>query len=351
MEKRLSDSGRVVSRHGLEEQGLKASQTTHWNLVTATLVEHAVCEGSGMVADGGPLVVRTGAYTGRSPNDKFIVEESGSSGNIWWGDVNRGMSEAHFDGLLNKISRHLEARNLYVQDLYAGADASYRLPVRVISESPGTASSPTTCSFARRKPISSTFSRALLSCMRPAAMPTRQRTAPTANALSWSTSPSAWSSSAAPSMPGRSRKSIFSVLNYLLPDRDVLPMHCSANIGPDGDTAIFFGLSGTGKTTLSADASRVLIGDDEHGWSDRGVLQLRRRLLCQGDQSFRRGGARIYATTRRFGTLLENVVIDPETRRLDLDDNRYTENTRASYPLDFVPNASETGLGAFRKTW
>lgn len=345
----MSDTGRVISRHGLNEQGLKISQTAYWNLLTPALVEHTVRSGGGTIAEGGPLAVETGIHTGRSPNDKFIVEEASSSENISWGNVNRRMSEAHFEALQAKISRHLEARDVFVQDLYAGADSTYRLPVRVVTESAW----------------HSLFAYNMF--IRPAAdaLANFQPGFTVLHAPSCHADPAVDGTNSecfvvvnmakrlviigGSIYAGEIKKSIFSVLNYMLPEKNVLPMHCSANIGADGDTAIFFGLSGTGKTTLSADPSRMLIGDDEHGWSDKGVFNFEGGCYAKVINLSAKAEPEIYATTQRFGTLLENVVLDPDTRILNLDDNSLTENTRASYPLHFIPNASDTGIGNIPK--
>ena len=340
-----SDQGPAISRHGLAGHGLRGYPAAHWNLGTPTLYEHALRRGEGHLAPGGALVVRTGVHTGRSPNDKFIVDEPSTRDDIWWGDVNAAMGESSFDRLCAKVRAHLQTRELFVQDLTAGADPEYRLAVRVVSESAW----------------HSLFARNMF--LRPA-LDTLADFAPDFTVLH---APSLQADPATDgthsevfvvvnfarrlvliggsSYAGEIKKSIFSVLNYLLPARDVLPMHCSANIGPEGDTAIFFGLSGTGKTTLSADSTRLLIGDDEHGWSDSGVFNFEGGCYAKVIRLSAEAEPEIYATTRRFGTVLENVVLNATSGALDLDDNRYTENTRASYPLDFIPHASETGRG------
>ena len=345
----MSDTGRVVSRHGLEEQGIKASRTAHWNLVAPALIEQSVRDGTGTIAEGGALVVSTGAYTGRAPNDKFIVDEPGSSSNIWWGDVNLAMSEAHFDGLLTKIRQHLQGRDLFVQDVYAGADATYRLPVRIVTESAWHSLFAHNMFIRPSEAALADFAPGFTVLHAPSCLADPKVDGTNSECFVVVNLARRLVLIGGTIYAGEIKKSIFSVLNYLLPERDVLPMHSSANIGSSGDTAVFFGLSGTGKTTISADASRTLIGDDEHGWSNNGVFNFEGGCYAKVIYLSPEAEPEIYATTRRFGTLLENVVIDPASRVLDLDDNRFTENTRASYPLDFVPNASATGKGDIPK--
>jgi phosphoenolpyruvate carboxykinase (ATP) len=337
-------------RRGLEAQGLRGYPAAHGNLSAPALYGHALRRGEGCLAEGGALVVRTGAHTGRSPNDKFIVDEPASREHIWWGKVNAAMDEAAFDRLHGKVLAHLQSQELFVQDLFAGADPAYRLAVRVISDSAWHALfarnmfiRPAAGDLAAFTPDFTVLHAPSLRAD-PAMDGTRSETFVVVNfarrlVLIGGTS-----------YAGEIKKSIFSVLNYLLPERGVLPMHCSANIGTGGDTAIFFGLSGTGKTTLSADSTRLLIGDDEHGWSESGVFNFEGGCYAKVIRLSAAAEPEIYATTRRFGTVLENVVVDEATGALDLDDNRYTENTRASYPLDFIPNASDSGRGGQPET-
>jgi phosphoenolpyruvate carboxykinase (ATP) len=337
--------GPVASRHGLSQQGLKPRSRVFWNLGVAALVEQSLSRGEGQLAEGGALCVLTGQHTGRSPDDKFIVEEPASREQVWWGSVNKPISQAHFERLHAKVIAYLQGRDLFVQDLAAGADADYRLPIRVVSESAWHA----------------LFARNMFLRPEPEALREHEPAFTILHAPFLEADPKTDGTNSGSFIvlsfarrlvliggtiyAGEIKKSVFSVLNYLLPARDVLPMHCSANIGAKGDTAIFFGLSGTGKTTLSADASRTLIGDDEHGWSDKGVFNFEGGCYAKVIRLSAEAEPEIFATTRRFGTVLENVVVDPTTRAIDLDDARLTENTRASYPLDFIPNASPTGLG------
>ncbi len=341
----MTDHGPAVSRHGLDRHGLRNIAAAHWNLGTPALYGHALRRGEGTLAQGGALVVLTGQHTGRSPNDKFIVEEPSTRDDIWWGEVNAGISKEKFERLHAKVLAYFEGRELFVQDVFAGADADYRLNVRVVSESAWHAL------FAHNMFIQP--ARDLLGDFVP------DFTVLHAPYLSADPATDGTNSGTfividfaqrlvlvgGSSYAGEIKKSIFSVLNFLLPGHDVLPMHCSANIGEAGDTAIFFGLSGTGKTTLSADSTRRLIGDDEHGWAETGVFNFEGGCYAKVIHLSRQAEPEIYATTERFGTILENVVLNEATGALDLDDARYTENTRASYPLDFIPNVSATGRG------
>ncbi|GAB5469704.1 MAG: phosphoenolpyruvate carboxykinase (ATP) [Rhodospirillales bacterium] len=341
----MSDSGANVSRYGLAEQGIKTRATAYWNLSAASLYEHTIRRGEGLLSSGGALIVRTGHHTGRSPNDKFIVEEPGTKDTVWWGKVNVATSPERFERLHGKVCAYLQGRDLFVQDLYAGAAVDYRLPIRVISESPWHAL------FARnmfiRPPASALgeFQPAFTILHAPHLEADPERDGTNSESFIMVDFSRRLILIGGTIYAGEIKKSIFSILNYMLPERGVLPMHCSANIGPDGDSAIFFGLSGTGKTTLSADASRTLIGDDEHGWSDQGVFNFEGGCYAKVIKLSAEAEPEIHATTQRFGTILENVVFDEDTRILDLDDARFTENTRASYPLDFIDNTSASGTG------
>ena len=335
--------------HGLSEQGIITPADIRWNLDTPQLVEQAVMRGEGMLAKEGPLVVRTGQHTGRSANDKFIVRDAETESNIWW-DNNKSMSPEHFAALKADFLAELGTKEtLFVADLYGGSQPEHRVRVRVINElawhnlfirtllvRPDAADLP---GFAPEFTIIDlpTFR------ARPDRHGCRSETVIAVN-LSEKTILIGGTAYA-----GEMKKSVFGILNYLLPADGVMPMHCSANIGPDGDTAVFFGLSGTGKTTLSADASRTLIGDDEHGWSDSAVFNFEGGCYAKMIRLSAEAEPEIYATTRRFGTVLENVVMDPDTRVLDLDDNSFAENTRGAYPIDFIPNASEDNMGPVPK--
>jgi phosphoenolpyruvate carboxykinase (ATP) len=328
---------------GLEREGIETT-SVKWNLSAAALYEEALRQEEVVLAANGPLACRTGQHTGRSPNDKFVVREASSEAQIAWGKVNRPMDAAHFDALHRELLGSLKGKRLYVLDCFAGADPDYRLPVRVINE------------FAWHN----LFARNLF-IIDPAAAAAHTPQFTVIDSPSFHADPQRHGTRSevviavsfekkliligGTSYAGEMKKSIFSVLNYLLPLRGVLSMHCSANIGSAGDVALFFGLSGTGKTTLSSDPDRMLIGDDEHGWSDRGVFNFEGGCYAKTIKLSAEAEPQIYSTTRRFGTVLENVVVDPETRELDLDDARHTENTRAAYPIEFIDNAVPSGRG------
>lgn len=332
------------SSYGLENHGLSNLKDIYWNLNTPSLYEQAIKRDEGIMAHLGPLVVRTGHHTGRSANDKFTVKESSTENNIWWGKINRPMSEEHFDELHRRMTLHLEAKDVYVQDCFAGASPEHRMPVRIITQYAWHNL------FARNM-----FIRATDEELKTHVPEFTVIDAPDFHA---STSTHGTNSETfivvnfakklvligGTSYAGEIKKSIFSVMNYLLPHKNVLPMHCSANVSAEGKSAIFFGLSGTGKTTLSADASKTLIGDDEHGWSDEGVFNFEGGCYAKLINLSAEAEPEIYETTRRFGTILENVALDAGTRRVDLMDDRFTENTRGSYPITHIPNASETGI-------
>jgi phosphoenolpyruvate carboxykinase (ATP) len=334
-------STQVERAHPLE--GIAADRI-HRNLSTAALYEEAVRHQEAVIAAEGPLACMTGQHTGRSPNDKFVVREPSSEADVQWGSINRPMDPAQFELLQTDLIGSLAARDaVYVLDCYAGADPAYRLPVRVVNElawhnlfarhmfirnpSPALAADPSAFTVID----SPSFK----------ADPKRHGTnSGTVIALNFAKRLVLIGGS---SYAGEMKKSIFSVLNYILPKRNVLSMHCSANVGRAGDSALFFGLSGTGKTTLSSDPDRRLIGDDEHGWSERGIFNFEGGCYAKTIRLSEEAEPQIYATTRRFGTVLENVVVDPQTRALDLDDGRFTENTRAAYPISFIENAEPSG--------
>ena len=345
----MKQSGPRISRHGIDAHGIRRAGHVRWNLREPQLYELSLADGGPTLAAGGPLVVRTGAHTGRSANDKFVVREPGSEDRIWWGKVNRPFDAETFAELHREMLDYVAERDLYVQDVFAGADPTYRLPVRIITETPWHSL------FARnmfiRPPLEALDDHdpafTVLQCPGFKADPERHGTnSPTFVLVDLGRKLVLIGGT---SYAGEIKKSIFTVMNYLLPEEGVMAMHCSANIGRDGDTALFFGLSGTGKTTLSADPDRTLIGDDEHGWSEDGVFNFEGGCYAKVIRLSEEAEPEIYETTRRFGTILENVVIDPETRELDLDDDAYTENTRAAYPIHLIPNASETGRGGHPK--
>jgi len=333
---------------GSETFGFKGLKALYWNQNEPALYEYSLTRGESRLAAGGALVAETGVHTGRSPKDKFVVLDDKTKDTVWW-DNNAQMSQAQFDLLLSDFLAHAEGMELFAQDLYGGADADHRLPVRVYTE------------YAWH----SLFIRNLL------LRPDRSELATFAPEMTIVDLPSFTADPArhgcrsetviavdltrkivligGTSYAGEMKKSVFTVLNHLLPEKGVMPMHCSANVGDKGDTAVFFGLSGTGKTTLSADPSRTLIGDDEHGWSANGVFNFEGGCYAKTIKLSAEAEPEIYSTTQRFGTVLENVVLDGN-RVPDFDDGSKTENTRAAYPIHFISNASDTGCAPVPKT-
>jgi phosphoenolpyruvate carboxykinase (ATP) len=334
----------IGSNFGLDQHNLRNLGAVHWNLSVPLLYEHAIRRREGQLGAGGSFVANTGIHTGRSVRDKYIVEEASSKDDIAWGDINRPVSEAVFDRMHERMLGYFQGRETFVQDVFCGADPEYRLPVRLVSESAWHTL------FARNMFIRPTL--ADLADFRPGFTilhAPEMKASPERDGINSETFifvnfAKKIALIGGTSYAGEVKKSVFGLLNFLLPPRDVLPMHCSANVGPRGDAAIFFGLSGTGKTTLSADSSRTLIGDDEHGWSPNGVFNFEGGCYAKVIRLSPTAEPEIYATIRRFGTVLENVVLDPRERIPDVDDDSLTENTRASYPLDFIPNASPTGM-------
>jgi phosphoenolpyruvate carboxykinase (ATP) len=341
----MQQSGWNPSRHGLAAHGIRNFNRAYWNLTTGELYEHAIRRSEGIIAHLGPLVVNTGQHTGRAPNDKFIVREPSSEGRVWWGKVNRAFEQEQFNRLRDRVFEYLEDRDIYVQDCFAGADPDFRVPIRVVTELAWHSL------FARNMFVRPDWSRAtdhkpeftVINVANMQANPEVDGTnSPTFILMDFGQRLILVGGT---SYAGETKKSVFTLLNYLLPLRGVLSMHCSANIGVSGDVAIFFGLSGTGKTTLSADPDRRLIGDDEHGWADGGVFNFEGGCYAKVINLSPEAEPEIYACTRRFGTVLENVVIDPITRRLDLTDSSLTENTRAGYPISYISNYVPSGLG------
>ena len=336
--------------HDLGALGIVRARRVFWNLGTAALYEEALRREEGLLAAGGPLVCRTGQHTGRSPNDKFVVREPSSERHVHWGAVNRPLEETYFDVLRRDMVAYLRNKDLFALDAWAGTDPMFRMPICVLTEFAWHSL------FARNMFLPEndesrrgshrpefTVVDAPLFKADPVKHGTRSEVFIAVHfgrklVLIGGTH-----------YAGEIKKSIFTVLNYMLPIKGVMPMHCSANVGQDGDTALFFGLSGTGKTTLSSDPQRRLIGDDEHGWSDRGVFNFEGGCYAKVIKLSAEAEPQIYATTRRFGTILENVVLDPSTRSLDLDDASLTENTRGSYPIEFIDNAELTRRGGHPK--
>ena len=328
--------------YNLSNNGIGNLRLAYWNLPTEALVEEAIFRNEGALVAGGPFVANTGKHTARSANDKFVVRHTDSENNIWWGVYNRPFEADKFEVLYDRMLGFLQGRDVFVQDVYGGADESYRLPVRIVTE----------------LAWHSHFVRNMF--ILPQSLEEYKRFVPEFTIIampSFKGSPAVDSTNSETficlsfekklaiigntAYAGEIKKSVFTILNYLLPLDGVLSMHCSANVNPDNadDVALFFGLSGTGKTTLSADPTRRLIGDDEHGWSDDGVFNFEGGCYAKVIGLSESAEPEIYATTKRFGTILENVPFDPVTRSIDLDDDTITENTRASYPLEFIDNA------------
>jgi phosphoenolpyruvate carboxykinase (ATP) len=329
----------------LADQGIETSARVHWNLLTPALVEQAIARGEGVLAKDGPLAVQTGKHTGRSAKDKFIVRDAETESTIWW-DNNKSMTSDHFAALKADFLAELASKEtLFVADLFGGSQPEHRVRVRVINE----------------LAWHNLFIRTLLVRPDAADLPGFDPEFTIIDLPSFRADPARHGCRSetviavsltdkmiligGTAYAGEMKKSVFGVLNYILPAEGVMPMHCSANIGPDGDTAVFFGLSGTGKTTLSADPARTLIGDDEHGWSDEAVFNFEGGCYAKMIRLSADAEPEIYATTKRFGTVLENVVVDPDTRELDLDDNSLAENSRGAYPIEFIPNSSADNLG------
>jgi phosphoenolpyruvate carboxykinase (ATP) len=341
-----SQAAALKPDYGLETLGLDNLRKVYWNLPEEALYEEAIFRNEGKITRQGPFVVNTGKHTARAANDKVIVQESSTDSHIWWGQYNRPYSPEKFNDLFNRVQGYVQGRDLFVQDCYAGADPNYRLPVRIITELAWHSL------FARNMfitPLSNEEYRRHVPDFTLICVPSF-KTFPqidntqsnTVIALNFDQKLCIVGNSG---YAGEIKKAIFTIMNYLLPLEGVMTMHCSANAGKDGDVALFFGLSGTGKTTLSADPRRALIGDDEHGWSDEGVFNFEAGCYAKVIALSPTAEPEIYACTRKFGTVLENVVYDPVTRLIDLDDDRFTENTRASYPLDFIANALPEKMG------
>jgi phosphoenolpyruvate carboxykinase (ATP) len=340
----------LKSDYTLENQGLANLRMAYWNLPTEALYEEIAFRREARIARNGPIVVHTGKHTGRSANDKFVVKEGSTDENIWWGEYNRPFSPEKFNDLYNRMQGYLQGRDVFVQDCYAGADPNYQLPIRVITETAWHSH------FARNMFILARTNEELrrhipeftvIAAPGFKGIPQIDSTATnTFIVLNFAQKLCLIGNTG---YGGEIKKSVFTILNYLLPLQGVMPMHCSANIGANGDTALFFGLSGTGKTTLSADPLRNLIGDDEHGWSDDGIFNFEGGCYAKVIQLSPSAEPQIHACTHRFGTILENVVYDPVSRVIDLDDEAITENTRASYPLDYIDNAVPEKMGGHPK--
>ena len=334
--------GHVNAAHGADKFGLQRLKAVHWNLEAARLYEESLKRGESQIARGGALCADTGSHTGRSPKDKFVVRDALTENTVWW-DNNGAISSEQFDVLLADFLKHAEGRELFAQDLYGGADPAHRVKARVFTE------------FAWH----SLFIRNLLIRPEAAEIASYVPELTIVDLPSFRADPKRHGCRSetviaidftrkivligGTAYAGEMKKSVFTYLNYTLPTKGVVPMHCSANVGRNDDPAVFFGLSGTGKTTLSADPDRTLIGDDEHGWSKEGIFNFEGGCYAKTIKLSAEAEPQIYAASQRFGTVLENIVMDSISREVDFDDQTKTENTRSAYPLDFIPSASRTG--------
>ncbi len=338
----MQETGLRNSACGAEKFGFEALRGVHWNLTAPALYQHAVAGHEAMIVEGGALCAETGAHTGRSPKDKHILIDELTQGSVWW-EGNRKITQAHFQRLYEDFIAHARGKQLFAQDLYGGADPSYRIKVRVFTELAWHSLFIRQLLIRPERTELAGFVPDLTIVDLPSfkADPERHGVrSETVIAIDFSRKIILIGNS---SYAGEMKKSVFTTLNFYLPVQGVMPMHCSANVGKDGDVALFFGLSGTGKTTLSADPNRTLIGDDEHGWGPDGVFNFEGGCYAKCIKLSQEAEPEIYAATNRFGAVLENVVFDPLTRIPDFNDDSKTENTRSAYPLDFMPGASHSG--------
>ena len=334
--------GRKNTKYDLENYGIKEPARVYWNLNTPELYEEISRRNEGILSDHGALIVDTGEHTGRAAKDKAIVREPGSEDKVFWGDVNKDFPQAKFNALKDRMMAHATGRDLFVQDTFVGADRTFRQPVRIITELAWHSL------FARTMFINNSeqgdFPQPEFTVINfPSFQADPQRDGTRSATFILMDFSQKLVLIGGTSYAGETKKSVFTLMNYLLPQRGVMSMHCSANVGSEGDVAIFFGLSGTGKTTLSADPERRLVGDDEHGWSDDGVFNFEGGCYAKVIKLSQEAEPDIYRTTRMFGTILENVVYDSMNRSINLDDGSKTENTRASYPLTSISNIVPEG--------
>src|SRR5258708_1966548 len=334
----------LMSRKALEDYGLVNLGTINWNLAPAVLAEHALARKDGSLAANGTFAAYTGTYTGRSPKDKFIVSNAEYAAKIWWGEINHPMSPETFEGIRRSLAAYLQGRDVYVLDAAAGADPAYRMPIQVVTELAWHSLFARQL-FLRANESDLTSERPGFTVLCVPNFHTDPRTLGTrSEAAIIIDFEERLILIAGTQYAGEMKKCIFTALNFVLPAEGVLPMHCSANVGPGGDVALFFGLSGTGKTSLSADPSRRLIGDDEHGWSDNGIFNFEGGCYAKCINLSKEYEPQIW-NAMRFGAVYENVVLDPKTREPDYSDDSITENTRAAYPVDFIDNVIESGTG------
>ncbi|HHX89404.1 MAG TPA: phosphoenolpyruvate carboxykinase [Paracoccus sp.] len=338
-------AGRVNPRQRLEDQGFTGLGTVGYNLIEPALVQVAIERGEGTLGEGGAFLVTTGKFTGRSPKDKFVVRTPSVEDTIWW-DNNAPMAPDAFDRLYDDMRAHMQGGDYFVQDLYGGADSAHRLDVRVVTE---LAWHGLFIRHLLRRPARDELESfvpewTIVNCPSFKADPARHGCrSDTVIALNFDRKLILIANT---EYAGENKKSVFTLLNYLLPAKGIMPMHCSANhaIGDPSDAAVFFGLSGTGKTTLSADPGRILVGDDEHGWSDNGVFNFEGGCYAKTINLDPAAEPEIHATTTRFASVVENMVFDPETLKLDFSDDSLTANTRVAYPLEAISNASPDSL-------
>jgi phosphoenolpyruvate carboxykinase (ATP) len=343
-----TDPAPIHDATALAGTGVRVAAALHANLTAPALVAHSLRKGEGRLSADGAIIVRTGVHTGRSTGDKFVVDEPSTTENIWWGKVNQKLSETKYQVLKGRVQAYLQGRELFTQDLFAGADPANRIRVRLVTTGAWQAL------FARNMFIRPKTSE--LAGFTPDYVILHAPFFETDPAIDGVNSSSAIALNFAEKMiviagtqyAGEIKKSIFTVMNWILPERGMLPMHCSANIGQDGDSALFFGLSGTGKTTLSSDPARKLIGDDEHGWGPDGVFNFEGGCYAKVIDLSQTAEPEIWAASHRFGTVLENVVADAHGK-LDLTDQTFTENTRSCYPVEYIPNVELSGRGAIPK--
>jgi phosphoenolpyruvate carboxykinase (ATP) len=340
--------GRFNAKAAAQNFGLKDVAAYYYNLEAPALYEHSLQRNETVLAKGGAIIAETGAHTGRSPKDKFVVRDATTEDNVWW-DNNGSLSPEHFNNLLEDFKSHTKGKELFVQDLFGGADPSNRVRVRVVTEYAWHSL------FIRNLLIRPTadeladFVPEMMIVDLPSFKADKTRHGSRSETIIGCDFAQKIVLIGGTSYAGEMKKSVFTYLNYALPAANVMPMHCSANVGELGDVAVFFGLSGTGKTTLSAVSTRTLLGDDEHGWSKDGVFNFEGGCYAKAIRLSKEAEPEIYATTQRFGSVLENVVYDPDTRIIDFDDASKTENTRVAYPINFIPNASTTGRAGHPK--
>ena len=334
-----------METYGLEKLGIINAKAVYRNLTPAQLTEHALCRGEGTLSNTGALVVKTGKYTGRSANDKFIVDTPAVHDDIAWGKVNRPIEKAKFDAIRAKVIAYLQGKEIFIFDGFAGADPKYTKAFRIVNE---LASQNLFIHQLLRRPTAEQlkdFKEDYTIIAAPGFKCIPEIDGTHSEAAILVSFDRKMVIIAGSQYAGEIKKSVFSVMNFILPAQDVFPMHCSANVGHDGDAALFFGLSGTGKTTLSADPNRLLIGDDEHGWSKDGIFNFEGGCYAKCINLSQENEPDIWNAIK-FGALVENVVMDPETREFDFNDGSLTENTRVGYPVDFIPNAQIPGVGA-----